>query len=555
MHYTPNKSGRPKLEILTEEKTGIRDLPADYWCRTLCLGNPGGLVVVAALAYYNPQTQQGHIQVRALQPLPVLSTLSSLSLSPVTDSHALSYLCMEAPPASAVKIQKKKKAKKTPKEKQLKILPKDQLSTERSTAITLLETPMRTITTGKATTTMIPMSMDQGSVSKLLKKKKRKSTIIAPSTPFSIPASIEKKTSTQSEESTQYLETPRSEHMHVSFDSRKSTPLPVPTAPQVSPPSTTTPAAGANKSAALPSSAESRTADHGAMAKFLIPKRVLHNYSEQQQPPRASPSVPRKILKQKVPSVNVPKPLDSERHCSPPSQKPESESFEIKVRTTLPIQSATAVAKRKSEPLPEMLESKRPRSAPTTVPNCVENVAHWLVDLKSPVPKISKGASIDCDMEARGTMVLLQKLLCYRETLPQPQKSRLLTDTVDVFGSFPSQTRQERTLAEHRAAQERIQKRLLQAAESTLRLLVIKRMTPEGARSELKGIIRSFEEVLHDTLTRQQLELEALVGKSGNTPSLTMAYQGAFDVVTEIYSAIDPGKRPPGRPKGTTASS
>ena len=551
MHYTSHKTGRPRLEILTEEKTGIRDLPADYWCRTLCLGNPGGLVVVAALSYYNPNTQQGHIQVRALQPLPVLTTLSKMSSSssssPVTDSNALSRLCMQAPPASAVKTQKKKKAKKKQTEKLLQLLPSKNLSADIGTAI-----PMRTTTT-TATAATIPMSMDHGPVSTLKKKKRKSGTVQAP--PFPIPASIEKKTSAQREGSVRSLDTPPSERNPAFFDSRTISPQTAPRAPQVSPPSTTTPSATVhNGAAALPSSEESRRADHGAMAKFLIPKRVLHNYSEQHQPPRASPSVPRKILKQKVSAVSVPIPLDMEANLDHSHQEPNGESFEIKVRTTLPIQPAVGVVKRKSEPLPEMLESKRPCPGPTSVPNSVENVAHWLVDLKSPVAEKSKGASTDGDMSAGVTTELLQKLLCYRETLPHPPKSRLLTGTFDAFGSLPSQSVQERTMAEHRAAQERIQKRLLQAAESTLRLLIIKRVTPEGARSELKDIIRSFEEVLHDTLTRQELELEALAGTSEKASLLIMAYQGAFDVVAEIYSAIDPGKRPPGRPKGTSTT-
>jgi hypothetical protein len=317
--------------------------------------------------------------------------------------------------------------------------------------------------------------------------------------------------------------------------------------PQVSPPSTITPAAAPK--AGAPSSEESSKADYGAMAKFMKPKRVLHNYSEQ-HPIKALPSVPRKIHKDQL-DVSL-KTCVSDKSLPSLGKKGDTESVEIKVLRSLEIQPAAPVAKRKSEHVPET-EPKRQCPTAPTVESSMENVAHLLVDLKSPVPK-AKGPSPDIEFGVGvngigvGLRDLLQKLVHYRESLPKP-KSRLLTRTADAFGSFPSQSPLERTMAEHRAAQERIQKRLLHAAESSLRLLSSNRMTPEGTRSELKDIIRSFEEVLHDTLTRQALEREALVVLVGKSPSLTMAYRGAFDLVMEIYNTIEPGKRTPGRPK------
>jgi hypothetical protein len=578
-------------------------------------------VVVAALAYYNPNTQLGHIEVRPLQPIPISS--------PVTDNKALSRFCMEAPPASPLKIKKKKKKKR----------PYGQAATT--------EPP----SPGSATnsTPLIPMEL-------WVKKLKKKKLTNLPSA-ISIPASVEKpsierdlppnlESPTLRDSSTAYTKTgiPLTTATQVSPPStvnpvstayaEKGSPLT--TATQVSPPPTVTPVPAAKASA--PSSEESSKAGHGAIATFLTlkPKRVLHNYSELPRT-NASPPIPRKAkrdepvatlnrrtseknLLSQNPTGDVDKverdeidatmkrrtseksllsqnpTCDGEKverneldatlkrrtseksllsqnptcegekverdeldatlkrrtsDMSPLSQSTtgEGEKVEIQVRRTLEIQLAAQVAKRKSEGISEVA-SKRQRPTASSVTCSLENqVANLLVDLKSPMPKSGDLPSFQ-DFEAElGVSGLLHKLLRYSDSIPNP-KSRLLTSVVNAFGSFPPQSLLEKILIEHRAAQVRIQKRLLQASESTLRLLVIKRLTPEVAKSELKGIIRSFEEVLHDTLTRQELELEALVDCSGKSPSLTMAYRGAFDLVKDIYNTIEPAKRTPGRPKG-----
>ena len=106
MHYTTSdtKAGRPKLEILAHETTGIGPLPAEFWRRTLCLGQVRA-VVVAAISMYNPNTQLGHIEVRALQ------TISPSSPNTI-DTQALSNLCMRGPPDSDIKPKKKRKKKR-----------------------------------------------------------------------------------------------------------------------------------------------------------------------------------------------------------------------------------------------------------------------------------------------------------------------------------------------------------------------------------------------------------------------------------------------------------
>jgi hypothetical protein len=127
---------------------------------------------------------------------------------------------------------------------------------------------------------------------------------------------------------------------------------------------------------------------------------------------------------------------------------------------------------------------------------------------------------------------------------------------------------------EHRAAHDYLQRRLLRSAETTLRLLLESRITAEEARSELKQSIKKFEEILYDTLRRQEVERLAVVaqhhgnpanlarGRSlpssdGNGPLEATKEQPnypckeAFDKIEDICAAIG---RPVGRPRSALAA-
>jgi len=128
-------------------------------------------------------------------------------------------------------------------------------------------------------------------------------------------------------------------------------------------------------------------------------------------------------------------------------------------------------------------------------------------------------------------------------------------------------------LAEHKAAHNYLQRRLLRSAETTLSLLLESRITAEEARTELKHSIKKFEEILYDTLRRQEMERLALVAqhhgnpkyfarsrKSGNDSEKSSeskkenAYypcKEAFDKVEDICAAIT---RPVGRPRSAIAA-
>jgi len=128
-------------------------------------------------------------------------------------------------------------------------------------------------------------------------------------------------------------------------------------------------------------------------------------------------------------------------------------------------------------------------------------------------------------------------------------------------------------LTEHRAAHDYLQRGLLRSAETTLRLLLESRITSEEARTEFKQSIRKFEEILCDTLHRQETErlaVAAFLGtpcdfalkrdlreRGGDRPSdatdadSDYPCKKAFDKVEEICLAIT---RPPGRPRSALAA-
>jgi len=129
-------------------------------------------------------------------------------------------------------------------------------------------------------------------------------------------------------------------------------------------------------------------------------------------------------------------------------------------------------------------------------------------------------------------------------------------------------------LTEHRAAHDYLQRRLLRSAETTLRLLLESRITAEEARIEFKQSIKKFEEILYDTLHRQEVERLAVVAKHYGTPanfarSRKLPYSAsnrplesikehskypckeAFDKVEDICNALT---RPVGRPRSAVAA-
>lgn len=128
-------------------------------------------------------------------------------------------------------------------------------------------------------------------------------------------------------------------------------------------------------------------------------------------------------------------------------------------------------------------------------------------------------------------------------------------------------------LTEHKAAHDYLQRRLLRSAETTLLLLLESRITAEEARTELKNSIKKFEEILYDTLRRQEMERLALIAQHHGNPkyfarnrksskgsekcaeskeeNADYPCKEAFDKVEDICAAIT---RPVGRPRSAIAA-
>lgn len=510
---------------------------------------------------YNPNTQLGHIEVRSLQKVPPSSPMA-------TDSRALSRLCMQAPPPSSLKKKLKKKKKRALEQMQGTAAEDYSGSSNRNNNkgdSARLTTPCRMEEEPSANTSTRPVPISVEQSTKKLKKKKNKSSNGSSNGATAIPPSIEKDVRgdtepmqvdptkkksppvySSNEPSTKLSSSgaailpsvsPATRISEEVFTFQKKKVVPISSmikeaktdssssiAPQVSP-SASTPSAR-QVQGETPSSEESNKAEHGAIAKFLKPIRVLHNYPEHQdgnqQPVAkvASPPVPRKVRNtsdESQPDRTPAAPTSENETEAAQSHDTENTRVEFKVQKTLKIRlghktSDSSVNKRPETPTQDGSndgpDHKRPRTGSSSEHSLV-NIASMLVDLKSPPsasrtnnrPKVSRNNSSSSLTTTREDLIttqakeLYQKLCQHIDSLPKPQ-SRLLSQSVDAFGSFAPQSRYTRVANEHRASHDMIQRRLLRSAEATLRSLVENHATVEGARSELKDAIRSYQEVL-----------------------------------------------------------
>jgi hypothetical protein len=149
-------------------------------------------------------------------------------------------------------------------------------------------------------------------------------------------------------------------------------------------------------------------------------------------------------------------------------------------------------------------------------------VASALIGLKSPPPKSktirksflqtasetnSKSATSEertSQKRPRSTEAIFEETVArqYRRLrmllkgLPKSNvASRVKLPTGDSLDTLQEAER-GRMAAEHRAAHEMIRKRLLQSAETTLRYLVESSITVDEAKSDLKGAIQSYQEIV-----------------------------------------------------------
>ena len=111
MHYT-TEGNDAHLEVVTNEKTGIPSLPADFYKRTFCLSKLYAKVIVAAVSWYNPNTGKGSIIVRPIDwniastprtalASPSLGLLKSPATPDLTDAKAIKECVLNPPPSVA----------------------------------------------------------------------------------------------------------------------------------------------------------------------------------------------------------------------------------------------------------------------------------------------------------------------------------------------------------------------------------------------------------------------------------------------------------------------
>eukprot|EP00934_Nitzschia_sp_Nitz4_P006937 Nitzschia sp. Nitz4//scaffold72_size95085//54707//58209//NITZ4_004764-RA/size95085-processed-gene-0.31-mRNA-1//-1//CDS//3329557387//6927//frame0 len=639
VHYeaVDTSLGRPKVELVTEAKTGIPPLPGDYWCRTICLGKPFG-IVVAAVCVYNPNTQQGRIVVRSLERLQ--------PQSPAVDRYALTTLCMEGPTSPLPKKNKKKKRSKEnypPKEDSVSIssVPRPKklvlstpiLKSKKDVATANSFSSAEDATTGKSqTAAIIPRKVMETPVQPLKSKNAERNK----ETPDS--ASVKSSKSKRPEKSRNSARdivtpegkakgnVPASGSTVMSLKTKKPSssdvslkqslpPAPAPETPDVkatSPGTTTTSPIAAPYASTMaaqvspsaptppmesvietPSPIEPKH-DQGTISKFLKPKRLLHRESKKDAtkleltkvPQPASQSGSMKDVPTSTPCrqlVKLSKNKPSKTKNAKPSSTsavacnvdipmviPRKESQHVKVRE--PTNKQQLDKKHSRDPSAAPMSLKRPRA------DSVTGIASLLVDLKSTTkappyaandPKVTKTTPI---VEVPHTKVPAKKQLPRNPSetsLSQPRDRLVSQKATDQYKHLESlianlPKRQSRLLTgrgnrpnlkdQHLVAHQMIQRKLLLSALASVRSLLEGLATVEATRCELRETIRSYEEVLFDTIQRQQVELNSMPHGMTADQQVTFPFQAAFQEVEAVFQAIEPPKRPPGRPKSSLSN-
>ena len=104
----------------------------------------------------------------------------------------------------------------------------------------------------------------------------------------------------------------------------------------------------------------------------------------------------------------------------------------------------------------------------------------------------------------------------------------------------------DKLAAEHYAYHEVIRKRLLQAAVSTSRLFLDSSLSAEGAKSQLMDEVKSYHELLVETLSRQEFEASALAaqqtfqrgGVSAEVVKVSFPFSSTFNIVDEMVEVF-----------------
>ena len=160
------------------------------------------------------------------------------------------------------------------------------------------------------------------------------------------------------------------------------------------------------------------------------------------------------------------------------------------------------------------------------------DIASILVDLKSPNGKKDTAAAVPLTREeimAKKISGEYQKLLTLLNSLPNINSSSVLfrkqqASPTNRRDDVKSALEQQRTQLEekHRAAHRMIQKRLLRAAETTLRMLMDSCISLDVARAELKESMGAYQEVVVRTHLLDCYTYVVLSGIQTNPPLTTL---------------------------------
>lgn len=611
VQYTMSFKGGSRLQVL--QPPTLPALPDDYWKRTICLASSKSTTsLVVAMCLYNPNTQKGQLVIRSLagaEPSPPSPTQA--------DNSALQALCMQAPPSSALKRSKKERKKH--KRALAEALKKKERSSESTSLESSLaakkkkSSPIMTHNISSDYPVLQPKKKKRKKPTDVVTRvqgtpvlsKKQQSTSASTVERIRvnklkvIPLSSNKNTQKQKvsgletpvagvNETSEYIRVKKLQVIPMSMQEHEEkqpagfeTPIGAFKEPSRSKISTTlsnkletlvqqvSPESASSKQPAKVIQKQQQKAPQDKLAYPPVPKKVP------KKPRNDGYATPRKETSEKLAKKKI-LVVDSslasrtkmvagkKRSRTPPvpstnlEKKVQSENLARKkfvvVDSNLTAETMVAGKKRpRTPPVPSATLEKKQQDL---------EIASILVDMKSPSAK--KKAVTPDGGQSRQELIAIRlrtqfkRIQGHLKDLPPFQPSFLRKPSPRPKSLEEAQAfARSKLFAAHRASHELIRKRMLRAAESTIRNAMDSYLSIEEARNELKSTVKSYHEVVHDTLQRQKLEASALSaqqtrGRSGldvPTAQVSFPFQSVFRDLEEIRVGIEAPRRPPGRPR------
>lgn len=503
----------PRLTMATPESTGIPALPAEFWSRSMCVANISG-IVVAATSMYNANTNKGRIVIRALQGLNKKSGKKEPHKAAPTIQHDEKIATPKSPIAADSKaLQNAVRA------------PPNSLPRPRVTSIERETTAVPNTSTNKYTAVKIHSSPEQQG-------------LITPSHPTAM-------SSTASDETLPLISNiiePKRINDHPQKQQGNSD---AGRAASSSPPRATKEKISSAKpskkkdrrtSLSLLSSVDSHEASLGVVSKKSKKAKKGHSAKSTMVTPTAAV---------------VATPIPTHDGAAKDSNTNED------------LNTAMVLASLNRDTKPFVTPFSKPRldgeSGIVIASPRPSNLSHH----RAPSPALTPFLSRD-DLILEQISVHYKQLHASLNNLSD-ESSSLIQERIlkgPMFGRPKEDYSEQFThlMREHKAGHMVLQRRILRAADATVRVLLDGGVTLEEARNELQETIKVYEEILYDMLQRQELERSALVAQypleaaavAAKGPAAVQVEeypcQLALQRVQDICSTI---KRPVGRPKAT----